>query len=92
MLELTQDYLMYVYDILKKFQKKRKNANTQRFRHKEGQTMAKGSHPGRKKTPQYPGKKFNAPSQPQISSFFYPLKKISNVIHVPIFPRQPPPY
>ena len=53
--------------------------------------MAKGSHPGRKKTPQYPGKKLTDPSQPQISSFFYPLKKISNVSHLPIFSRQTPP-
>ena len=55
-LELTQDYLIYIYDKSKKMQKIRKDANPHRQRRQEGKMVAKGGHFGRQKTSQHPGK------------------------------------
>ena len=75
-LELTQDYLVYIYDILKKLQKK--DANPSRQRRKEGDAMAKSRDPSRLQASQYPGTKYSDPSQPLINKFFSVMKQSSN--------------
>ena len=88
-LELTQDYLVFVYEILKKLQKR--NANTSRQRRKEGNAMAKSRDSRRLQAPQHPGTKTLNSSQPLINKFFQSSKIISNSVEGNKYKNSPPP-
>ena len=84
LLEHTQDYLMFVFDKLKKFQKRR-NADPSRQRYKKGGPMEKDHDPRGKKSRQHPGKKHpkRDQNQPPLTQFFPKLNSNKALMNFP---------